>query len=79
MIGNFGRQSVVVASPVRVICVALATSDPRRCAPRGPQIHVLSSPCLEDLTVDEVFIQVTGCWEQLRLPSQGPTIISACA
>ena len=24
MIGNFGRQSVVVASPVRVICVALA-------------------------------------------------------
>ena len=54
-------------------------SDPRRCAPRGPQVHVLSSPCLEDLTVDEVFIQVTGCWEQLRLPSQGPTIISACA
>ena len=54
-------------------------SDPGRCAPRGRQVHVLTSPHLEDLPVDEVFIQVTGCWEQLRLSSQGPTIISACA
>jgi ADP-heptose:LPS heptosyltransferase len=79
-IGNdTGATHIAAIGGQPVFVLFSDASDPGRCAPRGPQVHVLSSPCLEDLPVDEVFIQVTGCWEQLRLPSQGPTIISACA
>ena len=54
-------------------------SDPGRCAPRGRQVHVLTSPCLNDLEVGQVFTLLAGCLKQLRLPSRGPTITSACA
>jgi ADP-heptose:LPS heptosyltransferase len=79
-IGNdTGATHIAAIGGQPVFVLFSDASDPGRCAPRGPQVHVLSSPCLEDLPVDEVFIQVTGCWEQPRPPSQGLTIISACA
>jgi ADP-heptose:LPS heptosyltransferase len=54
-------------------------SDPGRCAPRGRQVHVLTSPCLDDLRVDRVLMLLAGCLKQLRLLSRGTTITSACA
>jgi ADP-heptose:LPS heptosyltransferase len=54
-------------------------SDPGRCAPRGRQVHVLTSPRLDDLQVGQVFAPLADCLKQLRLPSRGPAITSACA
>jgi hypothetical protein len=39
---------------------------------------VLTSPCLDDLQVGQVFMLLADCLNQLRLPSRGPTITSAC-
>jgi len=54
-------------------------SDPGRCAPRGHQVHVLTSPCLGDLQVDQVFMLLASCLIELRLPNRGPTVTSVCA
>ena len=55
-IGNdTGATHIAAAGGNPVIVLFSSASDPSRCAPRGPEVHVLTSPHLEDLPVDRVF------------------------
>ena len=79
-IGNdTGATHIAAVGGHPVFVLFSDASDPGRCAPRGPQVHVLTSPCLDDLQVDQVFMLLAGCLKQLRLPSRGQTITSVCA
>jgi ADP-heptose:LPS heptosyltransferase len=79
-IGNdTGATHIAAVGGQPVVVLFSHASDPGRCAPRGRQIHVLTSSSLADLSADQVFTQVTGCLKQPRLPSLDPTITSACA
>jgi ADP-heptose:LPS heptosyltransferase len=76
-VGNdTGATHIAALGGQPVLVLFSDASDPSRCAPRGPKIHVLSSPCLDDLPVCRVFVQVLQVAEgsgQLRLLSQGST------
>jgi ADP-heptose:LPS heptosyltransferase len=79
-IGNDTGATHIAAVGGRPVFVLFSdASDPGRCAPRGRQVHVLTSPCLDDLEVGQVLTLLAACLKQLRLPSRGPTITSACA
>jgi ADP-heptose:LPS heptosyltransferase len=57
-IGNdTGATHIAAAGGNPVIVLFSAASDPSRCAPRGQEVHVLTSPRLDDLPVDRVFAQ----------------------
>jgi ADP-heptose:LPS heptosyltransferase len=57
-IGNDTGATHIAAAGGRPVVVLFSdASDPSRCAPRGREIHVLSSPCLDDLPVCRVFRQ----------------------
>ena len=78
-IGNdTGATHIAAVGSHPVFVLFSDASDPGRCAPRGRQIHVLTSPCLDDLQVGQVFMLLADCLNQLRLPSRGPTSTSAC-
>jgi ADP-heptose:LPS heptosyltransferase len=76
-IGNdTGATHIAAAGGQPVVVLFSNASDPSRCVPRGREIHVLSSPCLDDLPVCRVFTQVLQAargLRQLRLLSQAPT------
>jgi ADP-heptose:LPS heptosyltransferase len=58
-IGNdTGATHIAAAGGHPVVVLFSDASDPSRCAPRGLEIHVLTSPRLDELTVDRVFMQV---------------------
>jgi ADP-heptose:LPS heptosyltransferase len=55
-VGNdTGATHIAAAGGHPVIVIFSAASEPSRCAPRGDQVHVLTSACLDDLQVDRVF------------------------
>jgi len=58
-VGNdTGATHIAAASGHPVVVLFSDASDPRRCAPRGREIHVLTSPCLDGLPVGRVFTEV---------------------
>jgi ADP-heptose:LPS heptosyltransferase len=76
-VGNdTGATHIAAAGGHPVVVLFSDASEPSRCAPRGREIHVLTSPRLDDLLVDHVFAQVLKAAEgltKLRFLSQGPT------
>jgi ADP-heptose:LPS heptosyltransferase len=76
-IGNdTGATHIAAVGGQPVVVLFSDASDPSRCVPRGREIHVLSSPSLDDLPVCRVFTQVIQAAEglrQLRLLSPDPT------
>jgi len=76
-IGNdTGATHIAAAGGHPVVVLFSDASEPSRCAPRGREIHVLTSPRLDDLPVDRVFAQVIEAAEglrQSRFLRQGPT------
>jgi ADP-heptose:LPS heptosyltransferase len=57
-VGNdTGATHIAAAGGHPVIVLFSRASDPSRCAPRGREVHVLTSPRLNDLPVDRVFMQ----------------------
>jgi ADP-heptose:LPS heptosyltransferase len=57
-VGNdTGATHVAAAGGHPVVVLFSGASDPSRCAPRGPEVHVLASSLLDDLPVDRVFAQ----------------------
>jgi ADP-heptose:LPS heptosyltransferase len=79
-IGNdTGATHIAAVGGHPVFVLFSDASDPARCAPRGRHVHVLTCPCLDDLRVDQVFMLLASCLNQLRLPSRGPTVTSVCA
>src|SRR5262249_45360130 len=55
-VGNdTGATHIAAAAGRPVIVLISAASEPRRCTPRGSQVHVLTSAGLDDLGVDRVF------------------------
>jgi ADP-heptose:LPS heptosyltransferase len=58
-VGNdTGATHIAAAGGHPVIVLFSRASDPSRCAPRGREVHVLTSPRLKELSVDRVFMQV---------------------
>jgi ADP-heptose:LPS heptosyltransferase len=79
-IGNdTGATHIAAVGDHPVVVLFSDASDPGRCAPRGRRVQVLTSSCLDNLSVSQVFIQVVGCLKQSRLLGLGPTITTACA
>ena len=76
-VGNdTGATHIAALGGQPVLVLFSDASDPSRCAPRGPKVHLLSSRCLNDLPVCRVFVQVLQAAEgpgQLQLLSQGLT------
>src|SRR5262249_10119398 len=73
-VGNdTGATHIAAVDGQPVFVLFSDASDPGRCAPRGRQVHVLTCPCLDDLSVGQVFAQVAGCLNQPQLPSEDPT------
>jgi ADP-heptose:LPS heptosyltransferase len=74
-IGNdTGATHIAAAGGHPVVVLFSSASDPSRCAPRGREVHVLTSPSLDDLPVCRVFtaaIQAAEGITQMRLRSQG--------
>jgi ADP-heptose:LPS heptosyltransferase len=72
-VGNdTGATHIAAAGGHPVVVLFSDASEPSRCAPRGREIHVLTSPQLDDLPVDRVFAQVIEAAQgrkQLRLRS----------
>ena len=57
-VGNdTGATHIAAAGGHPVVVLFSDGSDPSRCAPRGREIHVLTSPCLDELSVDRVFVR----------------------
>jgi ADP-heptose:LPS heptosyltransferase len=55
-VGNdTGATHIAAAGGHPVIVLFSRASDPSRCAPRGREVHVLTSPRLNELSVDRVF------------------------
>jgi ADP-heptose:LPS heptosyltransferase len=81
-IGNdTGATHIAAAGGHPVVVLFSNASDPSRCAPRGREVHVLTSPCLDDLPVYRVFtaaIQAAEGITQLRLRGRGSTSSSIC-
>jgi ADP-heptose:LPS heptosyltransferase len=76
-VGNdTGATHIAAAGGHPVVVLFSDASEPSRCAPRGCEIHVLTSPRLDDLLVDRVFAQVMQAANRLkplRPPSPSPT------
>jgi len=67
-IGNDTGATHIAAVGGRPVVVLFSdASDPSRCAPRGRDIHVLTSPSLDDLSVERVFMQVMQAADCLSL------------
>jgi ADP-heptose:LPS heptosyltransferase len=65
-IGNdTGATHISAAGGHPVVVLFSEASEPSRCAPRGSEIHVLTSPHLDQLPVDRVFAQVMRAAERL--------------
>jgi ADP-heptose:LPS heptosyltransferase len=57
-VGNdTGATHIAAAGGHPVVVLFSDASEPSRCAPRGPEIHVLTSPRLDALPVDRVFTE----------------------
>jgi ADP-heptose:LPS heptosyltransferase len=82
-IGNdTGATHITAAGGHPVFVLFSDASDPSRCAPRGREIHVLSSPRLDELPVDRVFMQVIQAAhrrKQFRILTPGSTNSSTWA
>jgi ADP-heptose:LPS heptosyltransferase len=82
-VGNdTGATHIAAAGGHPVVVLFSDASEPSRCAPRGREIHVLTSPRLDDLLVDRVFAQVMQAADRLkpfRPPSPSPTNSSTWA
>jgi ADP-heptose:LPS heptosyltransferase len=82
-VGNdTGATHIAAAGGHPVVVLFSDASEPSRCAPRGREIHVLTSPRLDDLPVDRVFAQVMHAADRLKpfLPlSPSPTNSSTWA
>jgi ADP-heptose:LPS heptosyltransferase len=64
-VGNdTGATHIAAAGGHPVIVLFSRASDPSRCAPRGREVHVLTSPRLNELSVDRVFMQVMHTTER---------------
>lgn len=76
-VGNdTGATHIAAAGGHPVVVLFSDASEPSRCAPRGREIHVLTSPRLDDLLVDRVFAQVIHVADRpkhLRPLSPSPT------
>jgi ADP-heptose:LPS heptosyltransferase len=58
-VGNdTGATHVAAAGGHPVVVLFSDASDPHRCAPRGREVHVLTSPCLDGLPIGRVFAAV---------------------
>ena len=67
-IGNDTGATHIAAVGGRPVVVLFSdASDPSRCAPRGRDIHVLTSSSLDDLSVERVFMQVMQAADCLSL------------
>ena len=75
-VGNDTGATHIAAVGGRPVVVLFSdASDPSRCAPRGGEIYVLSSPGLDDLPVSRVFTQAIEAAAGVvppRLLSRGP-------
>jgi ADP-heptose:LPS heptosyltransferase len=66
-VGNdTGATHIAAAGGHPVVVLFSDASEPSRCAPRGREIHVLTSPRLDDLLVDRVFAQVMHAADRLK-------------
>jgi ADP-heptose:LPS heptosyltransferase len=66
-IGNdTGATHIAAIGGHSVVVLFSHASDPSRCAPRGSKVHVLSSRCLDDLSVCRVFRQAIQAAEDIR-------------
>jgi len=76
-VGNDTGATHIAAMGGRPVVVLFSdASDPSRCAPRGREIHVLSSACLDNLSVCRVLTPVFRAAEGLEhlcFPNQDPT------
>ena len=75
-IGNdTGATHIAAAGGQPVVVLFSDATDPSRCAPRGPAIHVLTSPRLDELPVDRVFTRLM----QAAGPSEASAISNTWA
>jgi ADP-heptose:LPS heptosyltransferase len=66
-VGNdTGATHIAAAGGHPVIVLFSDASEPSRCAPRGREIHILTSARLDDLLVDRVFAQVMHAADSLK-------------
>src|SRR6516162_8204049 len=66
-VGNdTGATHIAAAGGHPVVVLFSDASEPSRCAPRGREIHVLTSRRLDDLLVDRVFAQVMQAADRLK-------------
>jgi ADP-heptose:LPS heptosyltransferase len=66
-VGNdTGATHIAAAGGHPVVVLFSDASEPSRCAPRGREIHVITSPRLDDLLVDHVFAQVMRAADPLK-------------
>jgi ADP-heptose:LPS heptosyltransferase len=74
-VGNdTGATHIAAAGGHPVVVLFSNASDPRRCAPRGHEIHVLTSPRLDRLPVSQVFSEVMQATRSLmRSPARADT------
>src|SRR5207253_8872477 len=71
-VGNdTGATHIAAAGGHPVVVLFSDASDPRRCAPRGHEIHVLTSPRLDRLPVSRVLSEVMQVTRSLmRAPAE---------
>jgi ADP-heptose:LPS heptosyltransferase len=71
-VGNdTGATHIAAAGGHPVVVLFSDASDPRRCAPRGHDIRILTSPHLDRLPVSQVFSEVMQATRSLMRPSAG--------
>jgi ADP-heptose:LPS heptosyltransferase len=75
-VGNdTGATHIAAAGGHPVVVLFSDASDPRRCAPRGHEIHVLTSPRLDRLPVTRVLSEVMQATRSLmRSPAQAHAV-----
>jgi ADP-heptose:LPS heptosyltransferase len=76
-VGNdTGATHIAAAGGHPVVVLFSGASDPRRCAPRGREIHVLTSPRLDELPVSRVFSEVMRATPNLMHSTPHPRAAS---
>ena len=59
-IGNDAGITHLAAAVGTPVVALFGPTDPRIWAPRGPHVHVIAKPALEDITVEEVLDSLTN-------------------
>jgi ADP-heptose:LPS heptosyltransferase len=79
-VGNdTGATHIAAGTGHPVIVLFSAASQPSRCAPRGSQVHVLTSASLDDLRVDRVFTEALRAIRAAEAAPSMPDVTSASA